>query len=145
MHFHPTMHQPQLQPVVAREGSWRLADALEHSIELWAGVSGRHHVHTVYTLVGCPALIGASYLLVHRAPEGTRRVLRIDRTRSDCASLNLADIRYRAARLGANEVHVHHLARDDDARADIVDDLRAGLFAELSAEPSARPDDSLLS
>jgi hypothetical protein len=144
MSLHPIMRAPQLRPLETGKTSWRLADGLEHTVELWAGVSGRQHVHTVHTLIGCPALIGASYLLVRRAADGSRRVLRIDRTRTESASLNLAEIRHRAARLGANEVHVHHLARTDEERTDVVADLRAGLFAELAAEPSPGPESGFL-
>ena len=38
--------------------------------------------------------------------------------------------------LGANEVHVHALARTDDERQLVVCDLRAGQFGALADEPA---------
>jgi hypothetical protein len=66
--------------------------------------------------------------------QGRRSVLRIGRTEHDAPSLNLAEIRHRGAKLGANEVHVHFLARSKHQRRDVEADLRAAHFQELSVE-----------
>ena len=61
----------------------------------------------VHPLLFCPPLArGARYVLVKCDWPGTRNVLGVGRAMSVHASINLADARLRAARLGANEVHV---------------------------------------
>ena len=84
---------------------------------VWRGASGRRFTHAVYSLVGCPAPLAASYVLVQRGGDGRRRVLAVGRTICEAASLNLAAIRLQGARLGANEVHIHALAETDSERA----------------------------
>ena len=84
---------------------------------VWRGASGRSFTHSVYTLIGCPAPLAASFVLVHRGADGQRRVLATGRTVGLVASLNLADIRRRGASLGANEVHLHALGDSERDRA----------------------------
>ena len=105
---------------------------------MWAGASGRRYVHSVYSLIECPPLPKATYLLVRREPDGRRVVLHVGHGQSDAATLNLAQVRQRGAQLGVNEVHVHFSAKSDAARALIVCDLRAGQLGELSSEPERR-------
>lgn len=92
----------------------------------WSGASGRRYVHTVYDLLDCPEIPAANFLLVRRDASGQRSVLAIGHLKHNAASLNLAEIRYRGARLGANEVHVHLLAPSAEQRRVIELDLRAG-------------------
>jgi hypothetical protein len=105
--------------------------------ELWRGASGRRYLHTVYSLIECPPVPKATYLLVRRADDGGRQVLHIGSGASDAPTLNLARIRQRGATLGANEVHVHFLAETGSQRRLVTCDLRAALFGTLSAEPAA--------
>ena len=100
----------------------------------WKGASGAGYIHTVYSLVDAPELPTVNYVLVYRDKAGRRHPLRIGRTHETSGSLNLADIRYRAARLGANEVHVHLISETSRDRALVECDLRAGLFHSLSSE-----------
>jgi hypothetical protein len=61
----------------------------------------------VHPLVLCPPLgHGVRYVLVRRDWPGTRNAVGIGRATSVHESINLAEVRLRAARLGANEVHV---------------------------------------
>jgi hypothetical protein len=61
----------------------------------------------VHPLVFCPPLpLDTRYILVRRGWPGLRYVLGVGRTGSGHPSVNLADVRLRAARLGANEVHL---------------------------------------
>ena len=61
----------------------------------------------VHPLLFCPPLPqGARYVLVKREWPGVRNVLGVGRASSEHATQNLAGVRLRAARLGANEVHV---------------------------------------
>jgi len=104
--------------------------------KFWRGASGRRYLHSVYSLVECPPMSQANYLLVGRAADGSRQVLHIASCESDAPTLNLARIRQRGASLGANEVHVHFLAETDSERWLAACDLRASLFGMLSAEPA---------
>jgi hypothetical protein len=92
----------------------------------WTGASGKRYVHTVYELLDCPALPAANYILVRREPGARRRVLSIGRVGNTAASLNLAEIRQRAAELGAEEVHVHLLAETPKLSKLVEFDLRTG-------------------
>ena len=103
---------------------------------IWRAASGRRLRHTVYSLIGCPAVKAATYLLVARAYDGSHRVLAVRRTRTGIPSLNLAAIRRTGARLGANEVHLYLAARSDIERARIVDDLLRSPTAAMRAAPS---------
>ncbi len=104
----------------------------------WTGISGRRYVHTVYSLIGCPAIPEANYVLVHRDATGCASVLRMGHTGEDAPSLNLAHIRRHGAELGATEVHVHLLASSDTERARIEFDLRSSFATDSQrGEPVA--------
>lgn len=90
----------------------------------WSGASGRRYVHTIYSLVECPAMPAGNYVLVHRDGNGARTVLAIGRVSNEAASLNLAEIRRRGAELGANEVHIHLLAGSGRQSLMVETDLR---------------------
>jgi hypothetical protein len=93
--------------------------------QFWSGTSGNRYVHSIYNLFECPPLPAGNYILVHRAPDGTRTVLSIGRTANETGSNNLAAIRQRSALIGANEVHVHLLAGSDTQSALIEADLQS--------------------
>ena len=105
-------------------------------VHAWRGASGERYAHCVFSLIECPPLPKAAYVLVRRDADGERHALHIASGQSDAATLNLARIRQRGATLGANEVHVHVLASTDDERHLVVCDLRAGQFGALAEEPS---------
>ena len=102
---------------------------------LWRGASGRGYMHSVYSLIECPPLPQAGYILVRRDASGRRRVLHVGQGLSEEATLNLASVRQRGAQLGANEVHVHFSGAPDAERALAMFDLRAGQFGDLGPEP----------
>lgn len=106
----------------------------EPQFHFWAGVSGRRYVHTVYELLTCPEVPPANYLLVRRDRFGRRKVLAVGGLEHDAASLNLAELRQRGACLGANEVHIHYLAKTEHQRRLVELDLRAGHKAEVVDE-----------
>lgn len=95
------------------------------AIKSWRGASGRNWTYVVFTLIGCPAFESANYILIKRTAEGRRKILRIGRTETATASLNLAKIRRDGATLGANEVHVYAQSASDQQRATIDFDLAA--------------------
>ncbi|MBL8564364.1 MAG: hypothetical protein JNM89_01455 [Hyphomicrobiaceae bacterium] len=94
----------------------------------WRGASGVRYVHTIYTLLDCPALSSGNYILVRREKDGGRTVLAINRLATASPSLNLAEVRHQGALLGANEVHVHLLAESGRDSQQIEFDLRSGHF-----------------
>ena len=60
----------------------------------------------IYRLVECPTVAyGTRYKFV-RVVDGVRSTIAIGRAQSKYASLNLANIRRRGARLGTTEVHL---------------------------------------
>lgn len=60
----------------------------------------------IWSLIGCPSMeFGTRYKLV-RVVNGKRTTVAIGRAQSKYASLNLANIRRRGARLGVQEVHL---------------------------------------
>lgn len=92
----------------------------------WSGASGQRYVHSVYDLLSCPEVPAANFLLVYRDAAGRRSVLAIGHLTNKSNSLNLAELRHRGARLGANEVHVHLLTSSAQERRVVELDLRAG-------------------
>lgn len=102
----------------------------------WRAASGRRTRHTIYSLIGCPPVASAVYLLIRRDADGAARVLAVRRTRSRFPSLNLARIRRMGARLGANEVHLHGSAKTDDEQAAVLGDLLRSAREVSRARPS---------
>lgn len=105
-------------------------------LKLWRGASGRNFVHTIFTLIGCPAIEHSSYLLVRRGPDGRRLVLEVGKTQSGIASQDLACIRRTGATLGANEVHVFDCG-DNEAMITATLDLALALSTPGSQNPPA--------
>jgi hypothetical protein len=105
-----------------------IGSAIERNdrFHFWSGASGRRYVHTVYSLIDCPEIPPANFLLVRREASGQRTVLAIGHLKHTAGSLNLAEVRQRGARLGANEVHVHLLAPTTQQRCMVELDLRSG-------------------
>ena len=101
--------------------------------KFWVGASGRRYVHTIHTLLTCPEVPNANYILVRRREDGRRTVLRIGCLSHDAPSLNLAEIRQDGATLGANEVHVHLIAETEAQRRFIELDLSSGLSLSSGA------------
>lgn len=60
-----------------------------------------------YSLLWCPPVPAANFVLTRREAPGKRRVLRIGRVESLTPIYNLAQLRYAGALLGADEIHVH--------------------------------------
>lgn len=110
---------------------------LMQRFQFWTGASGRRYVHTIYTLLDCPALSSANIVLVKRDDAGQRTVLDIGRLGINSPTLNLAEIRQRGASIGANEVHVHLLADSAREAQRIEFDLKAGYFNDAGDTTSA--------
>ena len=92
----------------------------------WHGVSGRRYIHSVYRPETCPPLPGAVYVAV-RSVGNLRTVLGAGRF-AGLWDVNLpAHNAAHWASLGANEIHVHLLSRDETEARRIAGDLRAAL------------------
>ena len=120
-------------------GRQRVAPAVSRRLErvpvrwhVWQGASGRDYAHRVYSLIECPPLCKAAYVLVRRYAQGRCRVLRIGLGQSDAPTLNLAAVRQKGAQAGANEVHVYPAAPEAELRL-VACDLRARLFGSLAS------------
>lgn len=112
--------------------------------QIWRGASGTLYVHAVTSLLFCPEMPKATYLLVHRDAEGMARVLRVGCLENVAQSLNLAQIRQVGAALGANEVHIRPDAGSAAERARIAFDIEHGLavagqIAISDGKPGDRP------
>lgn len=99
----------------------------------WRGASGHRYLHSVYSLIGCPALPQTNYILVKRHEDGTRTALLFGQTRDEAASLNLAHLRHEGAKRGANEVHIHLLAEGTVERDAVEADLMGAHYSRVSA------------
>lgn len=135
-----------MRKVEAESPQWGPADepalvcseaAFDQAFHYWRGASGRRYLHSVYTLIGCPAIPQANYILVRRYDDGTRRALAFGQTREDAMTLNLAHLRHEGAKIGANEVHIHLLAENAEARAAVEADLLAAHTRRLAAANAA--------
>jgi hypothetical protein len=126
------MHAESAVPRSVSPGLLEQAPAREH---IWHGASGRRYLATVYSLIACPPLPKACFVLVRRDANGAREALHIGVGRDDGPTVNLARIRQRGAQLGANEVHMYFPVASDAARSLVACDLRAALFGALEPEP----------
>ena len=96
----------------------------------WRGQSGKRYLHTVYSLLECPEVPRANYILVRRMPSGRCKPVRVGQTREGATSLNLAHLRHEAAALGADEVHIHVLSDSSPARDEVEQDIVAAQTAD---------------
>jgi hypothetical protein len=116
----PTRAEGALRPAPARTAS---------GFTSWRGRSGRVYSARIELLLDCRAPARAAYLLVARDACGCASAVCIGVALSRAPTLNLARIRHRAAKYGANEVHMidmTHSAGTYTARR-VVRDVRAGL------------------
>jgi hypothetical protein len=105
----------------------------------WHGASGRRYIHSVYRPETCPPLPGAVFLAV-RSVGNLRTVLGTGRF-AGFWDINIpAENAAHWGSLGANEIHVHLLGRDEAEACEIAADLEAALKESVTAssEPVRR-------
>ena len=107
--------------------------SLAERFHFWTGATGRRYVHTVYSLIECPAIPSGNYILVNRGADGVRSVLSGGSVANEAATLNLAEIRKLGAELGANEVHIHLLAGTAKLMKLVEFDLKGRLAPEAAS------------
>jgi hypothetical protein len=100
----------------------------------WRGRSGRRYIHSVYALATCPPLPGAIYLAVRRSALGPIAI-GLGRFPAILDGASAERQRARLAALGANEVHVHLLAKGDQEAESIHADLAAVVEPALAVMP----------
>ena len=92
----------------------------------WRGASGRHYIHSVYRPGTCPPFRGGVYVAVKRNGD-LRRALAVG-SFSDfgtaSAGVQILDTR------GADEIHVHLLARSPAAIMAVIADVQAAMDAK---------------
>ena len=106
--------------------------AFDQAFHYWRGASGRRYLHSVYTLIGCPALPRANYILVRRYDNGTRVALAFGQTKDDAVTLNLAHLRQRrrlveddaCENMGVQEPRNKGDEENCEKRRNVPDDLR---------------------
>ena len=88
----------------------------------WQGHSAQKYIHSVYKIDACPPLPGAVYVAVRRV--GLMRVaVAVGRFAPFWDKTLGEDNRTRLEMLGADEVHVHLLARSPEAAECVKNDL----------------------
>ncbi len=102
-----------------------------HGFHYWDGLTGERYLHSVYSLQDCPELPKANYIMVRKLDNGEAIPLFIGQTVADATSLNLAHIRQKASRLGANEIHIHVMTDTPTERDDVERDLLKGQFQRI--------------
>lgn len=102
----------------------------------WHGASGRRYIHSVYSPDTCPPLPGAVFLAVRRL--GTIRTVLGAGRFVGLWGVNIAQSTTRWRDLGANEIHVHLLSRDDQEAQAVAADLGAALKAGITV-PAGEP------
>jgi hypothetical protein len=92
----------------------------------WQGQSGQKYIHSVYEIDACPPLPGAVYVAVKRV--GLMRVaVAVGRFAPFWDKTLGEDDLFRLEALGADEVHVHLLARSPEAAEGVKYDLSSAL------------------
>ncbi len=92
----------------------------------WQGQSGQKYIHSVYEIDACPPLPGAVYVAVKRV--GLMRVaVAVGRFAPFWDKTLGEDDLTRLEMLGADEVHVHLLARSAEAAEAVKHDLSSAL------------------
>jgi hypothetical protein len=107
----------------------------------WQGSSGLKYIHSVYDVDACPPLPGAIYVAVKRS-GALRIAMTVGRFAAFWDKTLDGDDLQRLETMGADEVHVHLLAKSSEIAESIKTDLASALgdplqFHGLSEERSS--------
>jgi len=105
----------------------------------WQGASGQWYIHTVFPFTRELPFAEANYGLVRRELLGRRTPFYFGQSKEFGNRLADHEKFEEAARLGANEIHVHFLATDSAARVATETDLRHGHYTPLNRQPIPTP------
>ena len=122
-----------LMTTQARSRPSRINDDAEFNDRFWywQGASGASYIHSVYPADACPPLPGALFISVRRTAEGRRIAIAIGRFDELSGLAGSA-----ASPAGADELHVHMLARDGREGERILEDLRAAFRLPVIGRPA---------
>jgi hypothetical protein len=87
----------------------------------WRGASGRNYIHSIYAAARCPPLPGAVYVAVRGHGRG-RRAIATGRFPSFWEG-SIKGLAPTLDGVEADEIHVHLLARNDEAAEAVSEDL----------------------
>lgn len=93
----------------------------------WRGASHRRYIHSIYPVHACPPLPGAVYIAVKRTGI-LRKALAVGRFPVCWEEASRNHIWREMAIQGASEIHVHLLARNEEAAKSICADLEEALL-----------------
>ena len=108
----------------------RLNDDINLRCWYWRGASGRHYIHSVYRPSTCPPFRGAVYVAVKRRGD-LRHAIAVG-SFSDFWNASAGSQAIDAG--GADEIHVHLLARSPAAVMAVVADIQSAMDAKPRAE-----------
>ena len=92
----------------------------------WSGRSGRRYIHSVYPLASFPPLPGAVYIASCRH-GGVPAAVALGRFPAILDQAGIERLRRRLSALGASELHVHLLARNENEAESVRSDLAAAI------------------
>jgi hypothetical protein len=114
----------------------RLPGEAEPRFWYWHGASGRRYIHSIYAPDALPPLPGAIYVAVRRTGS-MRTAIAVGRFSvfwdQGMSSENLS----RWRQIGADEVHVHLLGRDEAATRAIAADLEEAFSDQIAVSIAA--------
>lgn len=100
----------------------------------WQGISGYWYIHTIYPIYDIPPFSNVNYIFVKRLFDGRRIPLYIGQTKDYYNRAHTHEKLTPSIRMGANEVHIHLLAKGTHDRFRIETDLRRGHYAPLNMQ-----------
>ena len=101
----------------------------------WRGASGRRYIHSIYRRDLCPPVDGAVFVIV-RLQGGLRRPVAVGRLPAEAMANSAVTS---GGWLEEEEIHVHLLARDEEAARQVLGDLQAAMNAVPAARVEPRP------
>jgi hypothetical protein len=103
----------------------------------WQGRSGSWFIHTAYPIYSVPDCDFCNYIFVRRRSDGVCEPLYIGQSGEGRVRLRAHEKFLPAIFIGANEIHMHFLARSKQLRVHVETDLRNGHWTSLNEQPSA--------
>ena len=103
----------------------------------WQGASGLWYIHNVYALSEWPEFNEQNYIFVRKQPSGSASAIYIGQTGDGPNRTHRHEKLIPAIILGATHVHVHLLARSQQARLNVETDLRHGHSTLLNEQGNA--------
>jgi hypothetical protein len=114
----------------------RLPGEAEPRFWYWHGASGRRYIHSIYKPDVLPPLPGATYVAVRRI-GAMRTAIAVGRFSVFWDQGMSGESRTYWRQIGADEVHVHLLGRDETATRNIAADLERAFSDQMAVSIAA--------